>query len=423
MFLSTGLYKLRELARRIWVRIALISALALVAASAAPLLAAWLPEGLKDRIDEPAVSDLISVLSGSMLAVATFSLSVMVTAHHYAASQVTPRAHRLLRDDARTQSVLATFIGAFVYSLVAIVVVNSGFFDGRDFVVLYGMTIAVMLMVTVALVRWVQQLSNLGSVEQTTERVEQAVLAAMRDRMEAPWLGGRPASEHAPEDAIPIPAERFGWVTHVDMARLSELAEATGATIHLVSVPGARTRPGAPLMLAELDQLSIPDQDALAGTVTVEALRNFGQDPEFGVEVMSEIAQRALSPGLNDPNTATDVTERQVRILSLWPERIPADAPRFANVRVPPILAETLLRAAFDHVARDGAHLVEVQAAVQDALSILADHPSDEMSRAARRLSARCLERSDDALALAEDRRRVRAAAPAAAAPARVASG
>ena len=413
MFRSTTFYNLRELSRRIWVRIALISALALVAATIAPLISPWLPEELKDRIDEEAVSDLLRVLSGSMLAVATFSLSVMVAAHHYAASQVTPRAHRLLRDDEGTQSVLATFIGAFVYALVAVVVVNAGFFAGRDYLVLYGMTILVMLMVTVALVRWVERLTDLGSVEQTIERVEAVVHDAMEKRMAVPWLGGRPAEGAVPDGAISVPAQRFGWVAHVDMARLSSLAEEAGAGVRLHAVPGARAIPGMALMHVVVPRLSVEAQDAMAATVTVASRRNFDQDPEFGVEVMSEIAQRALSPGLNDPRTAVDVIARQLRILSLWPDTPSGvEEPRFPQVTVPPIEADVLLIAALDHVARDGAHLVEVQVAVQDALRLLADHGAEDMSRAARRLSARCLERSDKALTLAEDRRRVRGAAP-----------
>jgi uncharacterized membrane protein len=415
MLLSKTLFRLRAVLRLIWTRIVLISALALVATAVAPFLSGLLPEGMKDRIDEEAASDLLSVLSGSMLAVATFSLSVMVSAHHYAASQVTPRSHRLLRDDARTQSVLATFIGAFVYALTALSVINTGVFAGRDYLALYGMTILVLILVVVALVRWVQHLSALGSVESTTRRVEEAALAAMEERRRLPWLGGLPRDGAPPHGAIPIPATGFGHVLHVDVSRLQELAEEAGATVHLIAVPGGRVVAGRPLMLLEVDRLSIPQQDAMAATVTSGAERSFDQDPAFGIEVMSEIAQRALSPGLNDPRTAVDVVGRQLRILSLWPDRpAPEGAPRFPALRVPPLEAEELLRAAFDHVARDGAHLVEVQEAVQEALAVLAEHPSDAMRRAATRLSARCLERSDAALDLAEDRRRVRAAAPAA---------
>ncbi|PWJ10939.1 DUF2254 domain-containing protein [Jannaschia seohaensis] len=417
MFLSTGLFKLREIARMIWVRIALISALALMAATIAPLVSPWLPPGMRDRIDEAAVSDLLSVLSGSMLAVATFSLSVMVAAHHYAASQVTPRSHRLLRDDTRTQSALATFIGAFVYALVAISVINAGLFDGRDYVVLYGVTILVIALVTVALVRWVQQLSDLGSVERTTDRVEEAAREAMTHRMEAPWLGGHPAGE-VPEYAIPIPAAQHGWVTHIDLPRLSALAEEAGAEIHLEGVPGARMQPGRPLMHVAVDRLSVSRQNAMAGTIMVESRRSFAQDPAFGIEVMSEIAQRALSPGLNDPRTATDVVARQLRLLALWPGRTtPEEPPRFPRLYVPPLKAAALIREAFDHIARDGAHLLEVQLAVQEALAVLAKHPSREMAEAARKLSARALKRSDKALEISEDRRRVRKAAPARTAP------
>ncbi|MDB2407667.1 DUF2254 domain-containing protein [Jannaschia sp.] len=413
MFLSTGLFKLRALVRLIWVRIALISALAFVAAAAAPLLSSWLPDAMTDRIDEEAVSDIISVLSGSMLGVATFSLSVMVSAHHYAASQVTPRAHRLLRDDNRTQSVLATFIGAFVFSLVAIVIVNAGLFSGRDFTVLYGMTIGVTGFVIVALVRWVQQLSDLGSVEQTTDRVETVVRSAMRQRMDVPWMGGHPAEPALPEGALPVAAHSFGWVAHVDVARLSTLAEAADAEVHLHAVPGAAMAPGRPLMHVAAQRIATDFEAALAGTVLISPTRDFDQDPGFGIEVLSEIGQRALSPGLNDPRTAMDVVGRQVRLLWMWPDlEMACDAPRFPRLYVPPLEPDVLVREAFDLIARDGAHLHEVQVAVQQALGLLATHPSPDLADAACRLSARCVERAEAALTMEEDRETIRAAAP-----------
>ncbi len=49
-----------------------------------------------------------------IVAVTTFSLSIMVTAYGSATTNVTPRATRLVVEDVTTQNVLATFIGSFL---------------------------------------------------------------------------------------------------------------------------------------------------------------------------------------------------------------------------------------------------------------------------------------------------------------------
>ncbi|UWQ19055.1 DUF2254 domain-containing protein [Jannaschia sp. M317] len=409
MFLSIEFWKLRELARRIWVRIALISGLALIAVAATPVLGWLLPEGMKDRITEEALRDLLSVLSGSMLAVATFSLSVMVSAHHFAASQVTPRSHRLLRQDGRTQSVLATFIGAFVYAIVAIVLVNAGLFGGRDFAAVYGVTIVVLALVIVALVRWVRQISSLGSIEATTERVESAARAAMEDRMEAPFLGGCALPEDGPPaGTIPVVAQAHGWVRHIDLERLSDLAKTSEARLYLAKVPGDRVAPDDVLIHVETERMSVEAQTEMNAAIVIGPLRDFMQDPGFGIEVLSEIGQRALSPGMNDPRTATHVVWLQLGLLTLWQARDTCK-PQFPRLFVPPLRAQALVEGAFDYIARDGAALVEVQVAVQSALAHLARHPDAEMAQAARIVSARALERMD--LPLSADAAVVRTAA------------
>ncbi|GIT89691.1 hypothetical protein JANAI62_08240 [Jannaschia pagri] len=415
MILSAALWRLRQLSRDIWVRIVLMLALACLTVAIAPVISGLLPRAVSDRIQEEDVTDLLSILTGTMLAVATFSLSVMVSAHHYASNQVTPRSHRLLRQDSRTQSALATFIGAFVFALAGRIMLTTGLYDGRDFAAVYGATILVIGLVIVALVRWVQHISALGSMEQTTDRVEAAARSAMGDRMDLPLLGARPRERDADlTDAIPIKASGFGWVQHIDMPALSAQAEAIGGEIHLSVLPGDRVDPETELMRVAAPRISTQQQTALAEAITTGTRRSFDQDPAFGLEVLAEIGQRALSPGLNDPRTATDVIYRILSVLSLWSQTAKEEAAAFPRVRAPAMSVDVLLVGSYDAIARDGAAFVEVQLALQEALTTLSRHRDADLAQAARKLSARCLLRSDRQLALAEDAARVRDRAPGA---------
>ncbi|WP_281824269.1 DUF2254 domain-containing protein [Jannaschia rubra] len=408
MNLGRTFWKLRDLARKVWIRIALISTLALVSAAVAPLISWLLPESLRDRIDEVAALALLSILNNSMLTVATFSLSVMVAAHHFASSQVTPRSHRLLRSDGRTQSVISTFIGAFVYALVSDVIINAGFYDGRDFLVVYATTMAVIALVIVALIRWVDQLAGLGSIEKTTGRVDEAATLAMKDRMASPYLGGRPLDREP--TGWPVTTHSFGYVRHIDMEALSDLAERLGAEIDVAVQPGDWIGPGDPALHVVGPPVGPEVEEELRDAVLTGDLRSFDQDPIFGLSVMCEIAERALSPGINDPGTAIDVLSRQSRLLHLWDST--SEEPEFPRLHVRPLSAHQAVEVALDPIARDGAAMVEIQLAVQETLARLATHDHPEMREAARWLSRRALDRADQSLLLQEDKDRVRAAAP-----------
>ncbi|SFI96511.1 DUF2254 domain-containing protein [Jannaschia pohangensis] len=414
MFLTQNIWKLREWARQVWPRVAIFCVGAIISAAIAPLISPFVPDRLRQTIDEVAVLALLSILTSSMLGVAAFSLTVMVTAHHFASGQVTPRSHRLLRQDGRTQSVIATFIGAFVFALVTTAAIHADLYGGLDFVVIYGVTILVITAVIVALIRWVHQLASLGSIETTTARVEDVTRDSLSIRMRAPFLGGHPLRSDDRETGEPVVATAYGVVRHVDVQSLSEIAEEEDGWVHLMVAPGDQVVPGDLILrLDRSDGGALSDEltDKLRDRVSVGDMRSFDQDPVFGLQVLSEIGQRALSPGINDPRTAVDVVSRLMGLLGSWaPDDGNDPLPR---LRAPDLDRRVMVEAAFDAIARDGEDLLEVQLAVQAALSHLAGHEDGALARAAREISARALARSDTALTLEEDRARVRAAAPA----------
>ncbi len=425
MILTQTLWQLRELTREIWIRVALLSALAIVAAALTPVLGPLVPDAVRFGIDETAAQALLEILTNSMLVVATFSLTVMVTAHNFAASQASPRAHRLLRQDGRTQSILATFIGAFVFALFSRIVISVGLYGDGGFSIIYLVTIFVIGLVIVALIRWVQQLSELGSMEATTGRIEEAAHHAMKTRMDSPYLGCTRLPEDAELTGQEIFSTKSGYVQHIDANALSEAADASGGRVDLVVLPGDWVAKGDLLMRVSglpvvTDVPTTGDDSAeytdLRENVLIDDLQSFDQDPLFGLQVMSEIAQRALSPSLNDPRTAIDVMHRQSRLLALWPapsDPVPDDARTpLPGVRAREISAEAAISTAFDAIARDGAGMVEVQMALQRVLARLAEHGDPEMAKAARTASARAIKLSDAGLSLEQDRVRVREIAP-----------
>lgn len=414
--LSKALWKLRTFSRRLWVRAALISLLAVVAAAVSQFLGPLVPPTLAARIGEDALRRLVDILASSMLTVTTFSLTVMVTAHFFAAQTSTPRAHRLLQQDTRTQTVLATFLGAFVYALASIVIVSSGLHDAGDYTVLYGFTILVYGLVVLAILRWIGHLSGLGSLEETTRRVEKTAQEALAFRAATPFLGGRPlrdAAAEIPGTAHLVAAPRTGFVQHVDAARLSSVLDGRGGEFFLTAPPGTWLAEGEPLGYAAVADFDDRTERALAAGITLGDVRTFMQDAEFGLLVLSETAQRALSPGVNDPQTATDVIARLTRLVAGFEPEREIEPPIAPRVRVPPLDAEAMIRVAFDPIARDGRGHVEVLLRLQRACAVLAGSRNAAVSRAARDLSARTLAHAEAGQLLEEDLGRLRGASRA----------
>ena len=407
-----------QLSRKVWLRVTALSLLGVVTALIALPAKRYIPADLPAKIGADAVGSLLTIIATSMLSVTIFSLSTMVSAFASATSNTTPRATHLLASDSTAQNALATFLGAFLFSLVGIILLQTGLYGAGGRVVLYVVTLLVIVLIVVTLLRWIDYVLQLGRVGPTSERVEKTAAAAMRKRRDAPYLGGQPGTDNPDPmpGAVTVKSAAMGYVQHIDIAALQEAADAENLQIHVASLPGHFVGTSRPLAYV-IGSPSSECLETIRDGFTVGHTRSFDQDPRFGACVLSEIASRALSPGVNDPGTAIDVLSRGARVISLWSQRHAADgdatevAVKCPRVHVPPILAADLFDDFFTPIGRDGAGVVEVGIQLQKILEALALLGDATYRQAAQRHSTQALARAEAALTLPQDIERVRRAA------------
>lgn len=425
--MSRWRWVLQKLGRQLWLRATLIGSLGILAALFATVAERFLPWTFARTIGADAVDSILTIIASSMLAVTTFSLSIMTSAYGSATSTVTPRATRLLIEDRLTQNVLSTFLGSFLFGIVGLVVLKTGAYGDRGRAVLFMVTIGVIALIVITLLRWIDHLTRLGRVGETTARVEEAARRAIEARLAAPCLGARPLTDPPAEGLRrPVLAGEVGYLQHIDMPALSDCAEALACDIHVLLNPGAFVYPHTVLCTIPLDAAGGADGDASApdgpdgldrirAAFTLGAERSFDQDPRFGLVVMCEIGSRALSAAVNDAGTAIDVIGRTTRLLTLWAagagEGPDPDKVAHPRVFLIPLREEDLFDDAFMLLARDGAGLIEVQLRLQKALAALARTGSDRFRAAARFQAGLARDRARQALTVAEDIRRLEAAA------------
>jgi len=403
---STWWWWFNRVVTKLWFRASLFSMLAAASAFLALLLEPLIPERWPALAGADAVGGILQILASSMLTVTIFSLTTMVSAYSAAASNVTPRATRLLLEDSTSQNALSTFLGAFLFSLVGIIALSTGLYGKSGRSVLFVATLAVIIVIVVTLLRWVSHLSTLGQVGDTIARVEKVAIGVLDERIANPFLGGAPPQRLHPS-AVPVHANSIGYVLHVDIEALSKAPDAVG-TIHVAVLPGSFVHPSQPI--AWIDATDEEAQQSVRHAFTIGPERNYDQDPRFGLIVLSEIASRALSPAVNDPGTAIAVIGTAVRILDRCNEFSRSHADRevsFPRVHVPALSIDDLFDDLFGPIARDGAPMLEVGVHLQKGLAMLAAAGDESAKRAARRHSARALELAQPALALESDRQRL----------------
>ncbi len=395
--------------RDMGLRVLFYALLSLVATLISPLANSLLSEATKARIEFSSVLPVLTILATSMLAVSTFSLNIMVSAHRAAADATTPRVHRILLENTTTQSVLAAFIGAFVYSLGSLVLYRLGFYPPDAAIIVMAVTTLVVIWVVVSLLRWIQHLTTLGSVEDSLLSAKERARTSLLAQAKHPRFGASELAEETilPTDLIDLRAPQSGYLQLIDFARLQDcLPEA--ASIYL------SVRPGMHVLEGEVIAQVSGGIDAVLKRTLVEAFtfgaqRTHEQDAEFGLVVLSEIASKALSPGINDPGTAVEAL-MMVKTL-LWefarvsPDEERPTAPKvFAFFPGP----QEFVEQAFGSIARDGAATIEVALTLRQALSALSASENERMAEAAAGFAETAILYSEQAGLLKHEMERLR---------------
>ncbi|MGD9902231.1 MAG: DUF2254 domain-containing protein [Vicinamibacterales bacterium] len=400
-----------QLRQRLWVRPLVFT----VAAVGAVAVAAAADDVWSDvavpRLAPETIEDLLAIIAASMLSVATLAVASMVAAYASASSSGTPRAFTLVVADDVTQTALSGFIGAYIFSLVALTAVKTRTYGPVGLAVTFGFTVVIFATVILLFLRWVDRIARLGRLGSTIDRVETAARAAIDERRRRPRLGGTPVAAPWAESTA-IPGDRVGYVQSIDVAAVQACASDAGLHVRIDAVPGTFIAPGR--ALAWIDRAAVDPgiRDRIVAAFIVGADRTYEADPRFGLVVLGEIAARALSPGVNDPGTAIQIVGTLVRLFVRWVEPCEgADTVEFNRVAVPALEADDLFDDAFTAIARDGAAIVEVAVRLQKALGSLALVGGEPFRRAARRHAALALARAESALTLAADLAEVRAVA------------
>ncbi len=328
---------------------------------------------------------ILSAIASGLIASVTLLLSLMLVAVQLASTQFSPRTLRDWIGDRTLQRTIGLGLGTTVYCLLILRetrTLGEGEALTPHMSVLLGLVLGVASLVAVVLS--VDHLTNrlrIGAVAKgimsdtvaLIERNDQ--LGSKENPAVAPTTqtSGGQAGVDVPGDAMVVTSSGSGWVQQIDDdALLAGVPQ--GSTVFVPVELGGFVMPDAPIAWI----WPLPDDgdcaDRVRSTIALGDTRTLQQDVGFGILQMVDIAVRALSPGVNDPNTANDlIVHVGVVLLALW-ERPESGSVQEADGRT--LIRHDLthadyLRAAFDPLRRHGAGDPSVAATIVRTLVAL----------------------------------------------------
>lgn len=324
--------------RPFWVLPMVVVLLALVAGYLMPNLDRSLGEHLPYVFPggPSGARDLLGTIAGAMISVTGLVFSITMVVVQLASSQYSPRVLADFLSSRVTQMTLGIFAASFTYALTVLRSVQGESGEGGAFVPQVSVTLSFLLVLASVgmFLAFIHHITNSIQVSSIVSHLGDGTVGVVgRYLPEADAPGARLGDQSwTPDPGLwptTVLAREHGAVVEVDHHGLVNWARAHEAVVEVLPQVGTFVPEGAPALRVWRDRaaraLEEDDLDGPRRMVVVEQDRFFTQDPALGVRKLVDIAERALSPGINDPTTAVQVLDELHRILRLTVTR--ADLP------------------------------------------------------------------------------------------------
>jgi uncharacterized membrane protein len=264
-----------------------------------------------------AARSFVSLTATALATITTFTLSTTVVSLQLASSQHSPRLIEHYLSDRATHAVFSIFLGSFAFAIATLLNIRLpsesqelGQVPGVSISVLVGLLVASL----VALVFFVHRVT-------TSMRIE-SILSRMRDRTVEAVEQRRPGGHDDDPDGVPPPpvdgvairSRRSGYYTDIDWERVEAFAPDHPCRVWVVVAPGDFVTVGSPVAVvaAPADAGAVDEDtvDEIESWLRFDSERWIEADFSYGVRNLVDIALKALSPGVNDPTTASMAIER-----------------------------------------------------------------------------------------------------------------
>ncbi len=263
---------------------------------------------------------ILSSIAASLLTMTTITFSTILVVLTTYLSEFSPRTLQDFITDHSTQRVLGIFVGGFVYSIILLLLLKDDG-DGTLFVV---PSIAILLSITCLFVfvffihhvsSWIQVSNLIHNITwKTTEQIEKDLVSKSDVHEDAPWddWESEEIKYSTPKEYY---AEHTGYIQYIDISAMVEQASKDDCIIKIEKKINDYVDSETKLLsIWSFSENSVKNdyEKYISIGPKLAPMNNI----ESGLIKIVEIALRALSSGINDPNTAINCINNLGRILT-----------------------------------------------------------------------------------------------------------
>lgn len=307
--------------------------------------------------DPDSARSALSAMASGMIAFTGFVFSAVVLVVQFGSSAFSPRLLRVLRGDLVPRLALGVFTATFLYALVLTQNISSDFTPSFSLIGALLLLLASVVMLLALLYRLTDSLRATAVIREVGNRGRAVIDATYSEAFSEDAPDRRPA-EH-PEAPLQVVVHHGApaYLLTIDRGELAEIAARSDAHVRLLTPIGDHLHGGRPLFEVYGAQ-QVPERE-LGGAMTLGDERTIELDPPYAFRLLVDIANKALSPAINDPTTAVQVIDQIEDLLRRLAFKrlgigVVADSAGVVRFAYPTPLWEDYLSLAVDEIRRYG---------------------------------------------------------------------
>lgn len=272
-------------------------------------LSEYIPSILLTNVD--LAKTIMGNLSGALLTMTTFTFSTILVVLTMYSSQFSPRTLKNFVHDRLTWRVLGVFLGGFIYNTLSLLFMRAHLYSHDVISTFIGILIAFFCLATFAY--FIHHISS-------TVQVGKLVIDLVGDtervigKFEDLWEKSSDEGTIWRPDGIKqsFATGKAGFIGYIYFEELLEFAKKNKVEVEVLASIGDYVHENKSIVNVYMtDSRKFPINDFFV----IGDERTSEQDIEFALQKLVEISLRAISPGINDPNTANDIVIRLGNLL------------------------------------------------------------------------------------------------------------
>lgn len=264
---------------------------------------------------------ILSTIAGSLFAMITVSFSTIMVVLTMYSSQFSPRTMQDFLKNKITLKVLGVFLAGFIYSMLTLLFIDDSLQGSGESIIFSAMIGVVVAIVCLGyFVYFIHHAANSVQVNLLIESLKEEVIEIV-DKIEARNNSNDQIRNDPPEnlkemldrESCEVHPEQSGYIQVIYDIELTKLADQHDIIIRAEKMIGDYVTENTIVfkfwqLNEEAERFSDEELEEIKNKIldnlAINNERSKKNDIEFGLLKLTEVALRAISPGINDPNTA-----------------------------------------------------------------------------------------------------------------------